>query len=413
MPYATCSFCEKLLESYGGLRRHQRRNKKCLYEQDRLAALGIPYGRFYRPPLITIVHASGSRIDATFEPRTARERDEEEANGDDGAAWSSAESAPSVASGESSDVAEAGVSRDFRLDIARIARTYFLPNAAITDIIQLFKAGNGDPSEVDMWQTYRDLERFEEEYLSYGDEWEIRVLELNEGLGSVTFRFRPLDREALQGAGIVAAVILFSDATHLTFNGRQLAHPLMFSLDNIPEASRWLEGGVEMVALFPPLPAALTPEQKTELMHEMLRLCALWEWAHVDTPWGNLYEVIGICIMHVVDEGVWLHTMRCLVAKLTPTEQLILLSQCEAVMAATPPSLLRHPDPSAYFGTVSQYAAWEHRAMMQIVPLVAHLPGHEDIARVVILFNEWYRAYFRVAYHTEASLDDATRKTLV
>ncbi|CAI5492686.1 unnamed protein product [Closterium sp. Naga37s-1] len=47
---------------------------------------------------------------------------------------------------------------------------------------------------------------------------------------------------------------------------------MMFSLDNIPEASRWLEGGVEMVALFPPLPAALTPEQKTELMHEMLRL---------------------------------------------------------------------------------------------------------------------------------------------
>ncbi|CAI5501826.1 unnamed protein product [Closterium sp. Naga37s-1] len=82
-------------------------------------------------------------------------------------------------------------------------------------------------------------------------------------------------------------------------------------------------------------------------------------------------------------------------------------------MAVTPPSLLRHPDPSAYFGTVSMYAAWEHRAMMQIVPLVAHLPGHEDIARVVILFNEWYRAYFRVAYHTEASLQDATRKTLV
>ncbi|CAI5530125.1 unnamed protein product [Closterium sp. Naga37s-1] len=146
----------------------------------------------------------------------------------------------------------------------------------------------------------------------------------------------------------------------------------MFSLDNIPEASRWLEGGVEMVALFPPLPAALTHEQKTELMHEMLRLVL-----------GPLMQASSV------------------------------ESQCEAVMAVTPPSLLRHPDPSAYFGTVSQYAAWEHRAMMQIVPLVAHLPGHEDIARVVILFNEWYRVYFRVAYHTEASLRDATRKTLV
>ncbi|CAI5499167.1 unnamed protein product [Closterium sp. Naga37s-1] len=146
----------------------------------------------------------------------------------------------------------------------------------------------------------------------------------------------------------------------------------MFSLDNIPEASRWLEGGVEMVALFPPLPAALTPEQKTELMHEMLRLVL-----------GPLMRASSV------------------------------ESQCEAVMAVTPPSLLRHPDPSAYFGTVSQYAAWEHQAMMQIVPLVAHLPGHEDIARVVILFNEWYRAYFRVAYHTEASLQDATRKTIV
>ncbi|CAI5477563.1 unnamed protein product [Closterium sp. Yama58-4] len=150
-------------------------------------------------------------------------------------------------------------------------------------------------------------------------------------------------------------------------------------------------------------------------------LCALWEWAHVDTPWGNLYEVIGICIMHVVDEGVWLHTMRCLHAAGVDVFAHAVLtrciacgrSQCEAVMAVTPPSLLRHPDPSAYFGTVSQYAAWEHRAMMQIVPLVAHLPGHEDIARVVILFNEWYRAYFRVAYYTEASLQEATRKTIV
>ncbi|CAI5529975.1 unnamed protein product [Closterium sp. Naga37s-1] len=246
---------------------------------------------------------------------------------------------------------------------AREAAIMGVPIRARARVDALARAGNGDPSEVDMWHSYRDLERFEEEYLSYGDEWEIRVLELQEGLGAVTFRLRPL---------VCVSFAAQSDATHLTFNGRQLAHPMMFSLDNIPEASRWLEGGVEMVALFPPLPAALTPEQKTELMHEMLRLVL-----------GPLMRASSV------------------------------ESQCEAVMAVTPPSLLRHPDPSAYFGTVSQYAAWEHRAMMQIVPLVAHLPGHEDIARVVILFNEWYRAYFRVAYHTEASLQDATRKTLV
>ncbi|CAI5476790.1 unnamed protein product [Closterium sp. Yama58-4] len=115
--------------------------------------------------------------------------------------------------------------------------------------------------------------------------------------------------------------------------------------------------------------------------------------------------------MHVVDEGLWLHTMRAICAKLTPSELAILLSQCEAVMDVTPPSVLRHPDPTAYFGTVSQYAAWEHRAMMQIVPLVVHLPGHEDIASAVILFSDWYRAYFRVEYHTDASLDDAMIKT--
>ncbi|GJP47743.1 hypothetical protein CLOM_g6914 [Closterium sp. NIES-68] len=118
--------------------------------------------------------------------------------------------------------------------------------------------------------------------------------------------------------------------------------------------------------------------------------CALWAWGFVETEWGNLYEAIGICLMHVVDEGLWLHIMRYIAGLLMPDEQRTLLRYCRVVLMHTLPSALRTPDPSAYFKTV---AAWEHRAMMQILSLFCHLPGHEDVGRVVVMFADWVAAF--------------------
>ncbi|CAI5954857.1 unnamed protein product [Closterium sp. NIES-64] len=228
---------------------------------------------------------------------------------------------------------------------------------------------------------------------------------------------------ATRERGMSAAwILILCDATHLIFNDRQMAHPVLFSLLNIPERLRWMLGGTEMVALFPPMPAELTAEEKTAVFQTMVDMvfgplmqlpkkdsegvrvvdhegkeynvvpmlaiyacdhtesnyvtctmsatslkpcsicsvnrwqlakfdgtvnpclrtiagqadalsmmaraspaelprvkhaysthfvkCALWESEYLDTPWGNLYCTIGVCVLHVVDEGVWLHAMR-------------------------------------------------------------------------------------------------------
>ncbi|CAI5476576.1 unnamed protein product [Closterium sp. Yama58-4] len=420
---------------------------------------------------------------------------------------------------------ESDLEVDICAQLAHIARKYNLPNEAITDIIQLFKARNWSPNDLDTWETHRDLEQWE-------DEKEEKVDGVTVHRNASGCKWFKEATGAMDGQGIVAGVILFSDVTHLSFNGRRTTHPLQFTLLNIPEALRWTLGATELIAIFPPMPAELSAEQKAEVMQAMLRVvvgplmafasrdsggltvrnadgvemtvhplladyvcdhpesstvtctmaatalqpcslcnvgwwdlrnvtetfpprtvegqrqvfelmqqstpeereiaktafsthyvaCALWDWAFLDTPWGNMYEAIGICILHVVDEGLWVHTMKCILGRLTPTLRAELLRceglvvrmgvwRCRAVLVDTPASVLRAPDPSYYFRTVAQYAAWEHRAMMQIVPLIAHLPGYEDIGEATVMFNEWYKAFFCVEYHTEQSLADMVTMT--
>ncbi|CAI5498917.1 unnamed protein product [Closterium sp. Naga37s-1] len=65
---------------------------------------------------------------------------------------------------------------------------------------------------------------------------------------------------------------------------------------------------------------------------------------------------------------------------------------------------MRTPSGSSYLATAASFSAAEHRGMMQIMPLIAHLPEREDIARATVLFSEWYAACFRVDFHTDESL---------
>ncbi|CAI5470300.1 unnamed protein product [Closterium sp. Yama58-4] len=443
--------------------------------------------------------------------------------------------APSVASSD-----ETADELDVRIALAYICRKYFFPNTAITVIIRLFKSMKWAASDLHFWESFRDLEEFEREFAPGDEAWEAVDLELAGDFGTITFRYRPIIRvrhavllkiwarmsgvdgfatrpiitrgedkvrrytspvdtnwfhqatEELKGKAIVAGILLFSDSTHLTFNGRQFAHPLRMTLINIPEAFRWLLGGSETIALFPALPSDMSAEQKTAVVQQMLKIvlgpimevstaesggvqvmdhtgreytvipmlsiwacdhpesskitctmaassnkpcsmctvsrwdlakvtaaltprtvadqkllfedmarctpeeralikkawsthyvaCALWEWGYVTKQWGNLYEAIGVCVLHAVDEGM----------------------NARILAGETPGSVLRVPNVVTYFRTLARYAAWEHQSMMQIVPLLMHLPGREDVGRAMVMFNDWYRAYFKVPYHTEASL---------
>ncbi|CAI5959865.1 unnamed protein product [Closterium sp. NIES-64] len=226
------------------------------------------------------------------------------------------DSVSSAASSERSE--ERGIEVDIRAQIAHIARKYNLPNEAITDIIQLFKARNPSDDDLETWETYRDLEKWEEEVLEAHEHWEEVEIVLEGDLGVLTFRHRPI---------VEVFVALWER---------------MSGVDGF--ATAWREEKVDGVMVYRNAAGGKWFKEAT---------CALWDWAYVDTPWGNLYEAI---------------------------------------------------DPSYYFRIVAQYAAWEHRAMMQIVPLITHLPGYEDIGEATVMFSEWYKAYFRVEYHTDQSL---------
>ncbi|CAI5476788.1 unnamed protein product [Closterium sp. Yama58-4] len=220
-------------------------------------------------------HDDGSRSVEPWEAHRAEDGEDVEMDDEDGEASSSMESAPSVDSVASDDVTGSDGQRDIRFEIARIARKYFLPNTAITDIIQLFKRGSEGPTEVELWETYRDLERFEEEFLSNGEEWESADIELPGGIGFMTFRYKRLVPIPLRMWEKMSRVAGFTTKPRevKVDNVRRYGAAVecdWFHRATVCEEARWLDGGVEMVALFPTLPSALTSEQKTAAMHEML-----------------------------------------------------------------------------------------------------------------------------------------------
>ncbi|CAI5998673.1 unnamed protein product [Closterium sp. NIES-65] len=174
-------------------------------------------------------------------------------------------------------------------------------------------------SDLEFWDTYRDLEEFEKEFVPGDEAWEAVDLELEGDFGTVTFRYRPV---------------------------------------------------IQMITLFPSLPSDMSAEQKTTVMQKMLRI------------------VLG----PIMDVST-------------------LERHCKVIVGETPGGILRLPNIITYFRTLAHYAAWEHRAMMQIVPLLVHLPGREDVVAAMVMFNEWYRAYFRVEFHTEESLEQCISRT--
>ncbi|GJP69628.1 hypothetical protein CLOP_g618 [Closterium sp. NIES-67] len=413
------------------------------------------------------------------------------------------------------------------------------------------------------WNSYRDLEKFEQDCeVGEENEWHVAEIEIDHEVGFLTFKHRSIVKvllamfkkmsavsgfaiepeewvvdgerrystpqntdwmlmawERVKKLGIVLAIILFSDQTNLSYNGRQSAHPFVMSMGNIPEWARWLEGGTELVGLLPNIPPDLKPEEKTRafqqaadifieplrrlsklkggtqavVSHSQLvtvtlphcyhpesckvtctmacnsfRPCSiclaekprlaevedpivlrtvrdqgrlykqmesattkkklsalrttysthfvkslLWDWEFAKTIWGNTYLAVTPDIMHIIEQGFWLHAMKCLVKKLTPSERKILLERYKLLKAITPASLLRLPQAWVYFTTTANFSASEHRAMMQILPLIIDLPERVHIRRAIVRIADWYKEFIRAEYHTDASLIRMETATVV
>ncbi|GJP69626.1 hypothetical protein CLOP_g618, partial [Closterium sp. NIES-67] len=339
-----------------------------------------------------------------------------------------------------------------------------------------------------------DLEKFEQDCeVGEENEWHVAEIEIDHEVGFLTFKHRSIVKvllamfkkmsavsgfaiepeewvvdgerrystpqntdwmlmawERVKKLGIVLAIILFSDQTNLSYNGRQSAHPFVMSMGNIPEWARWLEGGTELVGLLPNIPPDLKPEEKTrafqqaaDIFIEPLRRLSklkggglevedstgvcyrafpllyalaeslLWDWEFAKTIWGNTYLAVTPDIMHIIEQGFWLHAMKCLVKKLTPSERKILLERYKLLKAITPASLLRLPQAWVYFTTTANFSASEHRAMMQILPLIIDLPERVHIRRAIVRIADWYKEFIRAEYHTDASLIRMETATVV
>ncbi|GJP77525.1 hypothetical protein CLOP_g7903 [Closterium sp. NIES-67] len=67
---------------------------------------------------------------------------------------------------------------------------------------------------------------------------------------------------------VVAAIILYSDVTHLSENGRKKAWPVMMTIANIRQGGRWATSGHCLLGNLPIPPKGMPSAQKTQLFQQ-------------------------------------------------------------------------------------------------------------------------------------------------
>ncbi|CAI5490109.1 unnamed protein product, partial [Closterium sp. Naga37s-1] len=76
------------------------------------------------------------------------------------------------------------------------------------------------------------------------------------------------DAQELVGPdAVIAALIFYSDVTHLSSNGKKQAHPAMMTLGNIPFPKRWGPAGHSLLAMLPIPPKDMPNDLKVEIFN--------------------------------------------------------------------------------------------------------------------------------------------------
>ncbi|CAI5482498.1 unnamed protein product [Closterium sp. Yama58-4] len=96
----------------------------------------------------------------------------------------------------------------------------------------------------------------------------------------------------------------------------------------------------------------------------------LHRWNFADTEWGNVYLACLVDTLHVLDSGVLIHMMDTYIEPLGKVEMRLLERCKKEFKGITPSVLLRIPGGSSFFSSGANYAAFEHRSMMQIMPIL-------------------------------------------
>ncbi|CAI5525248.1 unnamed protein product [Closterium sp. Naga37s-1] len=126
--------------------------------------------------------------------------------------------------------------------------------------------------------------------------------------------------------------------------------------------------------------------------------CVLQRWNFADTEWGNVYLACLADTLHVLDSGVLIHMMDSYIEPLGKVEMRLLES------------------------SGANYAAFEHRSMMQIMPILvadesALKDGPEGELRALQvkafrLYAVFYKAFLGVDRHTHTTITIARQHAI-
>ncbi|CAI5459932.1 unnamed protein product [Closterium sp. Yama58-4] len=283
---------------------------------------------------------------------------------------------------------------------------------------------------------------------------------------------------------LILGVLIYSDSTQASRNGRRNAWPVLISLINIPAELRGVEPGHTLAAVLPFPPEWASPTEKTRVFQEALKIilapimresasapvrffyctdadgkvhkavpclygypadfpkssrasATLQQGSH--RPCANCYADKGELTMmvgkvdprttekqrdivrqilaytlHVLDSGVLIHMMDTYIEPLGKVEMRLLERRKKEFKAITPSVLLRIPGGSSFFSSGANYAAFEHRSMMQIMPILvadeSALKGGEEgelralQVKAFRLFAVFYKAFLGVDRHTHTTI---------
>ncbi|CAI5477831.1 unnamed protein product [Closterium sp. Yama58-4] len=267
----------------------------------------------------------------------------------------------------------------------------------------------------------------------------------------------------------VLGIIVYSDDTNATRNGRRQAWPFLLTLVNVPEELRKTEPGHALAGVLPFPPEWATSTEKARVFQEAIRIilaplmresstaplrvfyvtdakgepvkavpcffgypgdfiehCRATATLQTGTkrPCCNCYvpEELLRDLEHVATPRTVeseMHVLRNMLAckTLTAAEDIQTEWRKKTTKGETPSVILRLPGGSSYFMSGANYAAFEHRSMMQVMPILvadksALRSGKEgELAalrvRAFRMYATFYKAFLGVSAHTEATLATA------
>ncbi|CAI5471765.1 unnamed protein product [Closterium sp. Yama58-4] len=322
---------------------------------------------------------------------------------------------------------------------------------------------------------------------------------------------------------IVLGVIVYSDSTHASRNGRLAAWPVLISLFNIPEALRWQEPGHVLAGVLPFPPEWASSTEKTRIFQQCMEVifepllrahrgaelrwfyvtdatgkvvkafpclfgqlgdlpessrstatlqqgshrpcstcymkethladlshksvtrtvelqrrvveaiqsatdskaaekikkqwsthpvqCYLERWNFAETTWRNVFLACAADLLHVLDGGMLPRMGKCFMAGKSKPERREFERRRKEQKKDTRASVVRIPGGTTWFSTGANYAAFEHRGMMQVMPLLIadNMEKSKQLAKAkrerevaaFVAYASFYKALVGVTKHTE------------